>query len=158
MKRTFWIWIVLGALIVLTIGFVSGAYFGFRQTLLTSVRRDVRLFGPDHDALVCLGKYGSKEDIPSLLYGLNQLTNREICTYGHCVEALCKLSGANPGDTYGDWTNWWVRVRNEPVPDWHPAFYLISWKKFIQQESSEKVKQPIYSGTNSMPSAAGVSR
>ena len=136
MKKPLWTWVVVGALVLLATGFVVGAYLGFRQTLLYFVRRDVRLYGPGHDEVMYLGRYGSKEDIPLLLYGLKQQTNREDCTYGHFIDALRALSGANPGDTYGEWTNWWSTETKQPVPDWHPAFSgCVAWKKSIQQES-----------------------
>jgi hypothetical protein len=157
MKKTLWIFISAGALLIFALGMVLGAYLGFRETLLHSVRRDVRLYGPGHDAYVHLAKYGSKEDIPSLLYGLKTETDIEVCTYQHCVEALRALSGANPGDTYGDWTNWWVRQMNEPVPEWHPAYGLVPWKKFIQDGAANR-SQPIHAETNQTSVAAGSDR
>jgi hypothetical protein len=158
MKKLSWILVVVGALLGLTIGFVAGAYVGFRHTLLYSVRRDVGLFGPDHDEFVHLGKYGAKEDIPSLLYGLKQQTDKEECTYQHCLEALRNLSGASPGETYSDWTNWWVREMKEPVPDWHPTYGLVPWKKFIQQDGGPNRGQPARPETNRTSSAAGSGR
>ncbi|MGP8199123.1 MAG: hypothetical protein ACLQU4_06440 [Limisphaerales bacterium] len=149
MKKPLWVWITVGALVLLGTGFVAGAFLGFRQTLLYFVRRDVRLYGPGHDDYLYLGKYGSKEDIPSLLYGLKQQTNSQDCTYGHCVDALRALSGANPGDTYREWTNWWGIEMKQPVPDWHPAFGgVVAWKRVIQQDSAANGSQPIRSETN----------
>jgi hypothetical protein len=153
MKKLFWI--SIGALAILAIGFVAGAYVGFRHTLLNCVRRDVGLYGPDHEEFIFLGKYGSKEDIPSLLYGLKQQTDKEVCTYRHCLEALHTLSGASPGDTYGDWTNWWIREMQQPVPDWHPSYGLVPWKKFIQNDSSASGSQPSRANTNQPPSVPG---
>ena len=133
MRKKFWVWSSIGALTALAIGFAAGAYVGCRLTSLFFVRRDVRAFGLGHDEFVWLGKYGSKDDIPSLLYGLKQQTNSEDCTHAHCLDALHTLSGASPGDSYSDWTNWWVREMKRPVPDWHPSYGLVPWKKFIKR-------------------------
>ena len=105
-----------------------------------------------------LGRYGTKEDIPSLLYGLQQQTDTNECTYQHCLDALRNLSGASPADTYADWTNWWVVEKHQPVPDWHPAYGLVSWRKFTEQKDVTNRSKLIRSETNLTPSATGPPR
>jgi hypothetical protein len=138
MKKLFWVWMVGGALLLLCIGFIAGAYISWRYVLVEHMRHQVWMIGPGHDDYILFGKYGSKEDIPWLLYGLEHQTDTEECTYDHCIEALRRLSGANPGRTYADWTNWWVKEMHEPVPDWHPSFRLVRWDQPIKSGATNR--------------------
>lgn len=88
--------------------------------------------GPGHYEIIELGELGSQADIPYLLFALGRQTNREDCTYDHCIESLEKLTRAKAGRDYSDWTNWWVREMRRPVPDWHPSYGLVAWKKSPQ--------------------------
>lgn len=143
---------------MLVLAFALGWYVAYRKTMLYCIRRDVRLYGPRHDDFVMLQKYGSTGDIPSLLYGLGLQTDREVCTYQHCIDALRTLSGAYPGDTYEAWTNWWVTEKKEAALDWHPAFRTVSWKTIIQPDGAANGSQSFRSETNRTSSAAGPRR
>ena len=115
-------------LLIAILAGLAGAYFvGYRQgairTFVAVMRELAQGFGPSHDYYLAMAGHADEKDIPVLLYGLKNMPDAKgLCCDGECIEALRRATGARPGDSYADWTNWWTTHRKEDLPEWHPAF------------------------------------
>ncbi len=89
-----------------------------------AVRDYVRKNGPNHDTYFFFRLYGTKADVPMLLYGLRSMGEMKgramVCTRGHCVDALHSITGAKPGYNYSDWEEWWKQKYKTNSPRWKP--------------------------------------
>lgn len=137
MKKIVITMVILVAIVgALAFAFYLGQKKGASDAYVFFMRRDARNFGPSHDYFHVMADHAKEEDIPILLDGLKLMPDsKEVCFYGACIAALNRATGASPGDTYQDWTNWWATHRNEPLPAWHPAWCFdtnlnayIRWK------------------------------
>lgn len=103
---------------------VGGLMFPNHPACHVAVREYIQEHGPGHNEYMFLMEYGTKADLPVLLYGLQSMgetTNRAIvCTRAHCVYALEMISGARPGYNYSDWAQWWKQQHRTDPPQWKP--------------------------------------
>jgi len=69
-----------------------------------------------HDACGALVEVGDSSSVPHLIRALRLFPDIEIkgkpgegivCTQGHCVAALERLTGAKVGVSYSSWKRWW---------------------------------------------------
>jgi len=70
-----------------------------------------------HDAFIALERVGNKDSIPYLIRALKWQNVQHgkpiedgdlmVCTYGHCLGALEKLTGMNFRGDYKAWRKWW---------------------------------------------------
>lgn len=105
---------------------VEGEFNPTHAACQDAIRAYVKEYGPQHDTYFFFQKCGNKDDLPILLYGLKSedvapsANYGIVCTQLHCVDALKKITGANPGLHYSDWATWWrEEYRTEP-PEWKP--------------------------------------
>ncbi|MEZ5424563.1 MAG: hypothetical protein R2682_15890 [Pyrinomonadaceae bacterium] len=70
-----------------------------------------------HDGALTLEFVGTIESVPALLKVLEDNPpspdGAMVCTAGHAIDALKKITGANPGYTYKDWKSWWDRYQKD---------------------------------------------
>jgi len=70
-----------------------------------------------HDGSSILESVGTIESVPALLKVLEDNPpspdGAMVCTAGHAIDALKKITGANPGYTYKDWKSWWDRYQKD---------------------------------------------
>jgi hypothetical protein len=70
-----------------------------------------------HDGAIELSYIGDISSVPALLVVLKENPPRPngamICTTSHALGALQKITGADPGLTYEDWSAWWVKYQEE---------------------------------------------
>ena len=63
-----------------------------------------------HDAFIVLAEHGTEESVPYLLDWLRTQDDVKdsiiVCTRGHCIEALEKITGMKLGYNYSDWQDW----------------------------------------------------
>lgn len=68
-----------------------------------------------HDGSSILESVGTIESVPALLKVLEDnppiRDGANICTAGHAIDALKKITGANPGYTYKEWKSWWDKYQ-----------------------------------------------
>lgn len=64
-----------------------------------------------HDGALTLEYLGDIESVPALLKVLQEYppspNGTMACTTEHAVDALKKITGANPGYTHEKWKSWW---------------------------------------------------
>lgn len=114
--------VLVAILAAVAAAFRLGQRKGASDTSADFMRQQAQDCGPFHDYYLVMADHAEEEDIPILLYGLKNMPDAKgLCSYGECITSLQRATGAKPGDTYADWTNWWTTHRREPVPAWHPA-------------------------------------
>lgn len=74
-----------------------------------------------HDAYLTLQTCGDKTSIPLLIRALRHEAppteeGNLVCTTGHCIEALSKLTGRDFGYDPDKWQAWWDVHQNESMP------------------------------------------
>jgi hypothetical protein len=80
-----------------------------------------------HDVCAGLIGAGDSSSVPHLIRVLKLFPDHEpgkleviLCTQGHCVEALERITKAKPGYSYSSWRRWWNQAHPEkpiPAPD-----------------------------------------
>jgi hypothetical protein len=85
-----------------------------RTRLLAESRKVLRLpMGMHHDACLFLRDWGGEESVPDLITALRWLPDTAApgefmsCEKVHCLDALQRITGADPGDNHRDWQAWW---------------------------------------------------
>lgn len=78
-----------------------------------------------HDGSSILESVGTIESVPALLKVLEDNppgpNGTMVCTAGHAIDALKKITGANPGYTYKEWKSWWDKYqKNQRSSDRRP--------------------------------------
>ncbi len=78
------------------------------------------LSGEDHhDGSLTLAYIGDIDSVPALLKVLQDNPpapdGTMACTTEHAIEALKKITGADPGYTYKKWNAWWQRYQRDQV-------------------------------------------
>lgn len=72
-----------------------------------------------HDGSSILESVGTIESVPALLKVLEDnppiRDGANICTAGHAIDALKKITGANPGYTYKEWRSWWDKYQKNQL-------------------------------------------
>lgn len=72
-----------------------------------------------HDGSMELEGIGDISSVPALLVVLKENPPSQnggmICTTAHALKALQKITGANPGITYKDWSAWWKKYQQEQM-------------------------------------------
>ncbi len=63
-----------------------------------------------HDGSSILESVGTIESVPALLKVLED-NPPGVCTTEHAIDALKKITGANPGYTYREWKSWWDKYQ-----------------------------------------------
>ncbi len=70
-----------------------------------------------HDGAGELADIGDISSVPALLVVLKKnppmANGSMICTTAHALQALRKITGANPGIKYEDWSAWWEKYQEE---------------------------------------------
>ena len=70
-----------------------------------------------HDGSGELARIGDISSVPALLVVLKKnppMSNGTmICTAAHALQALRKITDANPGIKYEDWSAWWKKYQEE---------------------------------------------
>ena len=70
-----------------------------------------------HDGAGELSYIGDISSVPALLVVLKEnppmSSGSMICTAAHALQALRKITGANPGIKYEDWSAWWEKYQEE---------------------------------------------
>lgn len=70
----------------------------------------------DLDCFIFLTKNGTERDIPILIESLKNfskpVTGKIDYSKNFCLEALKKITGANPGNEYSDWIKWYNAKHN----------------------------------------------
>jgi hypothetical protein len=70
-----------------------------------------------HDGAIELQYIGDISSVPALLVVLKKNppmpSGSVICTTAHALQALRKITGANPGIKYEDWSAWWEKYQEE---------------------------------------------
>ncbi len=70
-----------------------------------------------HDGAIELADIGDINSVPALLVVLKKNppmpNGGMICTAAHALQALRKITGANPGIKYEDWSAWWEKYQEE---------------------------------------------
>jgi hypothetical protein len=68
-----------------------------------------------HDGAITLEFVGTIESVPALLKVIGDNppspNGTMVCTTAHAIDALKKITGANPGYTYKAWKSWWDRYQ-----------------------------------------------
>lgn len=68
-----------------------------------------------HDGSSILESVGTIESVPALLKVLEDNPwspdGTAVCTAGHAIDALKKITGANPGYTHRAWKSWWNKYQ-----------------------------------------------
>jgi hypothetical protein len=66
-----------------------------------------------HDGSLDLYSIGDMNSVPALLVVLKEYppdaSGAVVCSAGHALESLRKITGANPGSTYEAWSSWWKK-------------------------------------------------
>ena len=74
-----------------------------------------------HDGALELKYIGDITSVPALLVVLKKHPPAPdglmVCTTGHALDALRKLTGANPGIRYEDWNVWWQSYQQTHKPN-----------------------------------------
>jgi len=100
--------------------------YGFRGEMPRKKIRDAchkilrNWFAGDHDTFLALKKVGNRDSVPYLIRALKwqnvihrkDIANGELveCTYGHCIDALAKLTGMDFEMDYEAWLVWWEQT------------------------------------------------
>jgi len=75
------------------------------------LHRILRWPGVHHDAYIALIEVGEETSVPFLIKSLQWQPRTPdglmVCTKGHCLEALKRITGADAGIEYEDWAAWW---------------------------------------------------
>ena len=73
-----------------------------------------------HDGAIELQYIGDINSVPALLVVLKKNppspNGGMVCTTAHALQALWKITGAKPGNTYEDWSAWWKKYQEEQKP------------------------------------------
>ena len=101
------------------------AFFPEEEPYQEAVRHYVRRHGLDHNIYFFFTQHGTVDDLPILLYGLRGMGESKgpsfVCTRGHCVDALRRITGADVGWNYSDWAAWWKARYGEAPSEWKPG-------------------------------------
>lgn len=72
-----------------------------------------------HDGSLTLNYIGDIDSVPALLKVLQDEPpapdGTMACTTGHAIDALKKITGADPGYTFKKWNAWWQRYQRDQV-------------------------------------------
>ena len=75
-----------------------------------------------HDAYIDLIRVGDESSVPFLIRSLKwhprSPDGSMVCTKGHCLEALERITNNNPGYEYEDWKRWWRENRRKTRQEW----------------------------------------
>lgn len=70
-----------------------------------------------HDGASILESVGTIESVPALLKVIEDNPPSPdgimACTTGHAIDALKKITGANPGYTHKEWKSWWDKYQKD---------------------------------------------
>lgn len=70
-----------------------------------------------HDGAIELQTIGDISSVPALLVVLKKnppySNGTMVCTTAHALQALWKITGANLGNKYEDWSAWWEKYQEE---------------------------------------------
>lgn len=73
-----------------------------------------------HDCYITLSSIGDETSVPILIKALSWAPEEKlrVCTWGHCVEALCAITNQNPGNTDEAWRQWYEQNRGKTRLEW----------------------------------------
>ena len=63
----------------------------------------------DHDSFIYLQEVGDESSLPYLIRALGRMGEIQMCTKGHCVDALEAISGEKFGEDVEAWERWLER-------------------------------------------------
>ena len=80
-------------------------------------------FGDPHDAFLIVLEQAQPESMHCLMTGLRRQEHTAsggvmVCTKGHCLEALRRITNHDLGSNYEDWIDWWRANRRKTHDDW----------------------------------------
>lgn len=82
--------------------------------------------GGVHDACIALIEVGDPSSTPHLIRVLSVFTEKDgdkqshVCTWGHCIQALERITGQRLGYSYDSWRGWWERTHPADTSDRPP--------------------------------------
>lgn len=74
-----------------------------------------------HDGAIWLAEHGDMSSVPALMKALEDNKpppgeDAAVCTYGHAVDALRKITGRDVGWKYADWKVWYEEFQVDQAP------------------------------------------